>query len=120
MKRKKGLKNKVLVYRLALAGVIIAILFGAIHKDRWGLTGFNHIQDILTGEDWVGWIHPIGEEVERTMETGPFDSLTECEEYSRSRIDQYFQGWEKARYYCGYACSDTDAREREENCKAIR
>ena len=108
------------MWRLLLVVVVGAILFAAISRDRFGLTPFDHIKDMMTKDDWVGWIHPLGIEVDRVIDVGPFDSFVECDEHSRGHIDRYFEGWEKSKYYCGYSCSDTDPDHREKDCKLVR
>ena len=121
--RKGGKLNKkvsIWMWRLLLIIVLVAILFAAIVKDRFGLTTMDHIKDSMTRGDWVGWIHPLGTEVDRTIDVGPFDSFIECDEHSRAHIERYFEAWDKSRFYCGYSCSDTDPDQREKNCKLVR
>lgn len=120
-KKGKLSRKAILIWQVLLVVMVVVLLFGTIRKDRDGLTAFDHIQDVLTADDWIGWIHPLGEEVSRITNTGPFYSQAECESASHSQIQKYFEGgWEKAKFYCGYRCSATDANHRAENCKLVK
>lgn len=113
-------KLTTLLWRALFLGVLVLVLVAVIKKDRNGLTTFNRIQDKLTSDDWVGWIHPLGTGIARALDVGPFDSLAECEDYSWSYIQKKYEGFDNSAFFCGYSCSDTDYTQRDANCKLVR
>lgn len=117
MKRKTKPKSK---WRLIAILVLLLVVFGLIHTDEFGLTIFDHARDTLTENDWVGWVHPLGDGVGRVIKLGPYNSLSECENKSWTHMNEQYEGWEDAVYYCGYSCTDTAHDRREEACKLVR
>ena len=116
-KNKSKTRGKWRYVFLLLLGII---LFGLIRQDEYGLTAYNHAQDVLTENDWVSWVHPLGDGVGRVVRLGPFDSLSECENRSWTHMNENYEGWEEAVYYCGYSCTETEHARREETCRVVR
>ena len=102
--------------------LVLAVLFwlSFIHTDRYGLTSWEHTRDAFGEDDWVGWIHPLGMDVNRAVTIGPFDSIEQCQNEAFERMQRSYNEWTSAQYFCGYRCTNDDHRDREENCRIVR
>lgn len=102
--------------------IILIVLYwlAFYHTDEFGMTSWEHTRDALGDDDWIGWIHPFGSEVSRTVKLGPYDSLEQCQNDAFDRLQRSYNEWRSAEYYCGYKCSSNDPRLREQNCRVIR
>ncbi len=107
-------------WRFVLLALVAAMLFGVFYKDDDGLTILDHTRDVTTENDWVGWIHPLGDEIGTVVKTGPFNSLSECENYSWKQVNEEYERWDEAKYYCGYSCTVTEHRQRDQACKLVK
>jgi hypothetical protein len=107
-------------------GRIIAIAIPAgllwlafIHTDENNLTAWEHTKDVFAEDDWIGWIHPFGQQG-RVLPIGPFDSVEQCQNYAFDHLQRQYDAWDTAEYYCGYKCISDDHRMRDANCEVVR
>lgn len=102
--------------------VMLLVLFwlAFFYTDEYGMTSWEHTQDLLGEDDWIGWIHPFGTEVSRAIQIGPYDSLDQCQSDAFDRLQRSFNDWKSAEYFCAYQCASQDHRLREKSCKVVR
>jgi len=117
---KRVLFNKwVLVRVLAIGFPIVLVWIAFFYTDEFGLTPWEYTQDVFVSDDWMGWIHPFGEEG-RALKVGPFDTVQNCQAYAFDHLQREYESWENAEYYCGYRCGVEEDLQKEDQCKLIR
>jgi hypothetical protein len=114
------LSNKLAMVRFFAIGIPLVLVWIAFnHTDEFGLTPGEYTQDAFVSDDWVGWIHPFGNEG-RVLKVGPFDTVQNCQAYAFDHLKREYESWEDAEYYCGYRCGMEEELQREDQCKLIR
>ena len=109
---------RVLIRSFAIGIPLVLIWIAFYHTDEHGLTPWEYTQDLFVSDDWVGWIHPFGQEG-RALKVGPFDSVQNCQAYAFDHLKREYDSWEDAEYYCGYLCGSEEDQQREDQCKLI-
>lgn len=116
------MKRSKRILKLAPWIVILGVLFwlAFFYTDEFGMTSFEHTQDAFSDDDWIGWIHPLGTEVSRAVSIGPYDSVGECQNDAFERLQNSYNEWSSAEYFCGYRCTSDDHKLREQVCRVVR
>jgi hypothetical protein len=101
--------------------VILGALGWAVFFWRGGtnMTIFEHGQDFLTGDDWDGWVYPLGSDY-RAVKVGNFDSYNDCMVRVHTYVTENFLGWDMVHYECGYDCEAPKQGDAAYICAAIR
>ena len=112
-------KKAPLRHKLWLAVPILLLWWAFVHSNDVGMRGWQQASDFFNEDDWMGWIHPFGDAVNRVIPVGPFDSIEGCRDYAFSHLAREYQTWESARYFCGYNCESGDHEQREDACDIL-
>jgi hypothetical protein len=101
--------------------VILGALGWAVFFWRGGtnMTILEHGQDFLTGDDWDGWVYPLGSDY-RAVKVGNFDTYNDCMVRVHTYVAENFLGWDTVHYECGYECEAPKQGDEAYICAAIR